>query len=317
MYSDDGVGEDAFELLCRKGVYPYEYMDSFNKFNETKLPDKDKYYSILNRKGISDDEYNFAKKMWETLKIKNLGQLHDIYMNTDVMLLADVFESFRTTAMKTYELDPAHFLTAPSLSWAACLRKTRVKLELLTDPDMNIFINKSLIGGMSGVFIPIARANNPQMGKKYDSNKPLRTILYFDACNLYGWSMGQYLPIGGFMWVEVSEREDWAEFILNLKDEQDVGYMFEVDLEYPEHLHDLHDAYPLAPEKIKIKEEYLSEYQKELGRGCGVKFGAEKLCVTLNDKERYTLHYRNLKQYLELGMKLKKVHKVLKFNQSP
>ena len=152
---------------------------------------------------------------------------------------------------------------------------------------------------MSGVFIPIARANNPQMGKKYDPNKQLRSIVYFDACNLYGWYMGQYLPIGGFMWVEVSEREDWAEFILNLKDEQDVGYMFEVDLEYPEELHDLHDAYPLAPEKIEIKEEYLSEYQKELGRGCGVKFGAEKLCVTLNYKERYTLHYRNLKQYLE------------------
>ena len=91
LYSHDSVGEDAFELLCRKGVYPYEYMDSFDRFNETKLPEKDKYYSILNRKGITDDEYNFAKKMWETLKIKNLGELHDIYMNTDVMLLADVF----------------------------------------------------------------------------------------------------------------------------------------------------------------------------------------------------------------------------------
>ena len=134
-------------------------MDSFDKFNETKLPDKDKYYSILNRKGITDDEYNFAKKMWETLKIENLGQLHDIYMNTDVMLLADVFESFRETAIKTYKLDPAHFLTAPSLSWAACLRETKVKLELMTDPDMNMFIDRSLIGGMSGVFIPITRAN--------------------------------------------------------------------------------------------------------------------------------------------------------------
>ena len=123
------------------------------------------------------------------------------------------------------------------------------------------------------------------MGEKYDPKKPLRTIEYFDACNLYGWSMSEYLPIGGSMWVDVSRIDDWVEFILNLKDDQDVGYMLDVDLEYPEDLHDLHDVYPLAPEKIKIKEEYLSEYQKELGRGCVVKFGAEKLCPALNDKK--------------------------------
>ena len=167
-------------------VYPYDYMDSFDKFNETKLPHKDEYYNILKRKGISDDDYTFAVKIWNEFKLKNLGQLHDLYMNTDVMLLADVFESFRKTSIKTYKLDPAHFLTAPSLSWAACLRLTKIRLELLTDPDMNIFIDRSLLGGMSGVFIPIAKANNPLMGEKYDPNKPRKWILYFDACNLYG-----------------------------------------------------------------------------------------------------------------------------------
>ena len=115
-----------------------------------------------------------------------------------------------------------------------------------------------------------------------------------------------FLPIGGFIWVDVSSIDDWAEFILNKKEDQDVGYMLEVDMEYPEYLHNLHDAYPLVPEKIEIKEECLSEHQKELGTGCGAKFGAETLCLTLNDKERYTLHYRNLKQYLQLGLKLKK-----------
>ena len=116
LYSDD-VGEDAFELLCRKGVYPYEYMDSFTRFNETKLPEKEKYYSILRNEGITDEEYNFTKEMWTRFKLKNLGQLHDIYMNTDVMLLADVFESFRKTSLEKYKLDPAHFLTAPRMSW--------------------------------------------------------------------------------------------------------------------------------------------------------------------------------------------------------
>ena len=100
-------------------------MDTFRRFNETKPSDKDEYYNILKRKGISDDDYTFAVKIWDEFKLKNLGQLHDLYMNTDVMLLVDVFESFRKTSIKTYKLDPAHFLTAPSLSWAACLRKNK------------------------------------------------------------------------------------------------------------------------------------------------------------------------------------------------
>ena len=146
-------------------------MDSFSRFNETKLPDREKYYSILKREGITEDEYEFAKKIWEKVKLENLG--HELYMNTDVTLLADVFESFRKTAMKKYKLVPAHFLTAPSLSWAACLRRTKVKLELLTDPDISMFIDKSLLGGMSGVFIPLAVANNPQMREKYEPKNHL------------------------------------------------------------------------------------------------------------------------------------------------
>ena len=111
------MNEDAFPILCRKGVYPYEYNDSFERFKETKLPEKEKYYSTLSKKDITDEEYEFAKEVWEKFKLKNLGELHDLYMNTDVMILADVFESFRKTSLEKYKLDPAHFMTAPSLSW--------------------------------------------------------------------------------------------------------------------------------------------------------------------------------------------------------
>ena len=180
-----------------------------------------------------------------------------------------------------------------------------------------MFIDKSLLGGISAVLSPLAFANNPQMGKLYDPSKPLNTILYMDANNLYGWAMSQYLPTGGFKWVDVSTKEDWADFILKQGDEQDEGYFLEVDLEYPEELHDFHDTYPCAPEKFKIDEKYLSDHQKELGKKCGAKFGSEKLCLTLMDKKEYILHYRNLKQYLSLGLKLTKVHRVLKFKQSP
>ena len=115
---------------------------------------------------------------------------------------------------------------------------------------------------MSGIFSPLAFANNPQIGELYDPTKPLNSILYVDVNNLYGWAMSQYLPTGEFEWVDVSTKEDWTDFILKQKNEQEEGYFLEVYLEYPEDLHDLHDTYPCAPERFKIEEKYLSEYQK-------------------------------------------------------
>ena len=138
----------------------------------------------------------------------------------------------------------------------------------------------SLLGGVSGVFEPLAFANNQQMGEKYDSSKPLNTLGYADACNLYGYAMRLPLPIRDFVWVEVSSIEDWADFIVKQGDEQEEGYFLEVDLEYPEELHDLHDTYPYAPEKLKIEEKYLSEHQKELGKGCEAMYESKKLFLT-------------------------------------
>ena len=276
-------------MLTRKGVYPYEYIDSWDKFDECKLPSIGCFYSTLTNSNISEEDYKFALELWEKFHLKNIGDLHDLYMNTDVMLLADVFESFRSTTIEKYKLDPAHFMTAPSLSWSACLKKTKVKLELLTDPDMSMFIDKSLLGGISAILSPYAKANNPQC-PDYNSDLPLNSILYVDCNNLYGWAMSLYLPTGGFQWVETSVNENWGDFILQQKDEQEDGYFLEVDLDYPEELHDTHDYYPCAPEKLKISEEFLSEHQKELGKKCGAKFGSEKLCLTLKPKVKYILH---------------------------
>ena len=129
---------------------------------------------------------------------------------------------------------------------------TKVKLELLTDPDMSMFIDMSMIGGFSAVAHPYAKANHPQC-PNYNPFLQLMWILYIDANNLYGWAMMQYLPTGGFEWVDVTERENWEDFILQQHDEQEEGYMLEVDLEYPLELHDIHDNFPCAPEKMKIK----------------------------------------------------------------
>ena len=140
-------------------------MDSFERFEETQLPPKEKFYSSLTDESISDSDYQHAQEVWATFNCKNLKDYHDVYLGSDVLLLADVFENFRRTALSTYKLDPAHYLTLPGYSWDALLKSTKVSLELITDPDMYLFIEKGLRGGISMVSHRHARANNPQNGE--------------------------------------------------------------------------------------------------------------------------------------------------------
>ena len=140
---------EKFVLLLRKGIYPYEYMDDWNRFNETSLPLKEEFYSSLSLSNISDKEYEYAKKVWNTLNIKNLGEYHDLYVQSDTALLADVFENFRKVCLKEYKLDPCYFVSAPGLAWTAMLKLTKVKLELLADIDMLLIIEEGTRGGIS------------------------------------------------------------------------------------------------------------------------------------------------------------------------
>ena len=137
------------ELLIRKGVYPYEYMDSWDKFEEKRLPSMDKFYSRLNMSGISEKDHQHACKVWNEFGLKNMVDYHDLYLETDVILLANVFESFRKVCLDNYGLDPAHFYTAPGLAWKACLKKTGVNLELLKDPDMLLMFERGIRGGIT------------------------------------------------------------------------------------------------------------------------------------------------------------------------
>ncbi|KAK3801763.1 hypothetical protein RRG08_043778 [Elysia crispata] len=302
------------ELLLRKGVYPYEYMDSWERFEETQLPPKEDFYSKLTGASISDSDYNHAQRVWETFGCQTLGNYTDLYCRTDVLLLADVFENFRKTSQKQYGLDPAHYYTSPGLSWDALLKKTEVKLELLTDYDQHLFIEKGMRGGISMVSKRHARANNPAV-EGYDPEKPNNYILYLDANNLYGWAMSQPLPTGGFRWVE--DCDGLVGTIQDQPADGPEGFILEVDLEYPQELHDEHNAYPLAPERMVVQKEWMSEYQHGLlGKGMA-SAEVEKLVPNLRDKNHYVLHYRNLQLYLGLGMKLKKVHRALRFEQSP
>ena len=188
---------NKFALLLRKGVYPYEYMDSWKRFKEESLPDKEYFYSELNNEHITDEDYAHAQKVWDTFNIKNLGEYHDLYVQSDTALLADVFENFRDKCIEIYELDPAHFLSAPGLAWQACLKKTKVELELLTDNDMLIMYEEGTRGGMCQATYRYAKANNKYM-KNHDKNKESTYLEYLDANNLYGWTMSQKLPVTNF-----------------------------------------------------------------------------------------------------------------------
>ena len=301
-------------LLQQKGIYPYEYMDSWERFEETALPIKEAFFSKLSNEHISEEEYAHAQNVWNVFECKTLGDYHDLYLRTDVLLLADIFENFRKLCLDQYHLDPAHYYTSPGLSWDALLKHTGVELELLSDIDMHLFIEKGLRGGISMVSKRFAKANNPKV-PDYDTTKANTWLQYYDANNLYGWAMSQPLPVSSFQWVTPEQAKE----AVTLAADSEVGYILEVDLAYPNELHDEHNAYPLAPERITVEKEWMSEYQRKLLQQMygGTSNEVEKLVPNLRNKEKYVLHYRNLQLYLQLGMKLEKIHRALRFKQIP
>ena len=313
-YTSKSFKGEKLDLMVRKGVYPYDYMNSFEKFNH-KLPSKEDFYSILNDQHISNEDYEHAQNVWNKFSLKNMGDYHNLYLKSDILLLADVFEDFRNTCLEYYKLDPCHYFTSPGLSWDAMLKMTNIKLELMTDIDMFQFIEKGLRGGISYIANRYSKANNKYI-KEYYENKPSKYIMYLDANNLYGWAMSQYLPTGGFKWMTQKQIDniDLAKY----KEDSKNGLILEVDLKYTQDLHNFHNDYPLAPEKVKVTDSMLSNYSKRIADKYNISTVlVYKLIPTLSNKEKYVLHYRNLQLYIDLGLKVSKVHRVLEFNQSP
>ncbi|GFW70243.1 c2H2-type domain-containing protein [Trichonephila clavipes] len=275
---------EKIDLLLRKGVFPYDYFDSFEKCKDSCLPPISKFYNKLNEEAISVEDYNHACKVFNEFHLNNLGEYCDLYVKTDVLLLTDLFENFRKICMQTYKLDPCWYFTTPALSWDAMLLHTKVAIELFTDYDMLLFIEKGVRGGISQCCNRYAIANNRYMSN-FNPDDEIKYLMYLDANNLYGYAMSKYLPLKDFVW---SDNDLTEQDILNLSDESDVGYILEVDLEYPSDLHDKHSDFPLAPENKpppNCKE--------------------PRLLTTLEPKTKYVLHYSNLKLYLKLGSKIK------------
>ena len=287
--------EEQAELLKQKGFYPYEYMDTEEKFKDKELPPRKAFYSKLSGRGITKTDYKHVCNVWDSFNMETMKDYHELYNDSDVLLLADVFENFRDLCLKIYGLDPVYYFTAPGLAWDACLKMTNIDLELLNDPDMLLMFEKGIRGGISIISNRYGEANNKYM-KGFNKNNPSKYLMYLDANNLYGCAMSEKLPTGGFKWLTSGEMEElYNNQVVQVW--ESIPCILEVDLEYPEKLHDLHNDYPFCPERVKCHK-------------------VEKLIPNLRDKTKYVIHYKNLIQCLKAGMKLKKIHRGIKFIES-
>ena len=182
-YLSEEFSDEQLKLVREKGIYPYEYMNSFKRFSEDEVPNKSKFFSSLKDSGVNEKEYKKVVNDWKVFKIKSLGEYHDLYLKTDVLLSVDVFEKFVETCLNYYRLDPCHYFISPGLSWDVMLEMTKIKLELISNVNMHLFIEKGKGSGISY----ICKRHSVSDGEK-------RFTMYWDENNLYGWAMNQPLP---------------------------------------------------------------------------------------------------------------------------
>ena len=225
-----------FSLI--KVLHPYDYVSSIDKFSETQLPPKSEFYSKLNDEDICDSDYQHAIKVWNKFNCKTICDYHNLYLKSEVLLLADVFENFRKTGLKHYSLDTTHYFKSPGLAWDACLKEARQELELLHDYDMLMMFEKGNRGGITHISKRYAEANNKYMSD-FNPNKPSTFIQY-------GCAKSQRLPTHGFKWLKDLTVESNATKELLSQRLSNTGYIFEVHREYPKKLWDQHNDYPLA-----------------------------------------------------------------------
>ncbi|KAL5249225.1 hypothetical protein ACHWQZ_G018174 [Mnemiopsis leidyi] len=249
----DGCDE-KFELLTRKGVYPYSYIDEAAKFDED-LPPQHCFYNDMADEALSDEDYALVQGIWTTFDLQCLGDLHDLYVTTDVLLLADVLEKYRKMCWDRMGLEALCYVSLPSLTFDACLKLTKTKLEIVKDIDMLQMIELGIRGGISVISHRHAKANNPEI-PNFDPSLPESYLLYIDANNLYGYAMSEKIPVDGFKWLDAT---NWTrDRIMSLDPNGKKGYIFEVDLLIPDNIHDKTDMYPLCPEHLEITESMIS-----------------------------------------------------------
>ncbi|UZO27485.1 uncharacterized protein OCT59_019678 [Rhizophagus irregularis] len=231
---------EHIDLITCNGVYPYEYIDSHDRFKETELPSIHDFHSTLGGK-ITQDNYKYAQKVWKEFGCKNLGEYHDLYLKTDVLLLTDVWTKFRQTAMHHYGLDPSHYVSAPALSWDGMLKITGVKIELFTNMTMHDFTEKTKRGGITMAGHRLLKTNNSKIGDFFNPSKPTTWISY-----------------------NPDKQKQILNVILNTKPDATCGYFLNIKAHFPLKTYDYLQDLPPAVDSIAVKKDRLSPYITKL-----------------------------------------------------
>ena len=291
---------DKWQYLNKKLAYPYEY---FNSIDDYKKPvhnlKKEDFFSKLKNKCPYDEEIQRTKEIIEIFNIKDGKELTELYLKSDVILLADVFEKFIKISVEEFGINPLYCVSLPGYTWQCGMKYTDINLQTLQDKEMILLLENNIRGGISSV-----------MGDRYIKSDDNKKILYIDANNLYGHSMSQYLPYDEIKFDNNVTLED----IINTPDDNDIGYFVEVDLKYPDNIKEKTKKFPFAPVNKKINPDNYNDYMKEIRPETYVQ--TKKLICDWSDKKNCLIHYRMLKFYVRHGMIVDKVHDIISFRQS-
>ena len=291
---------DKWHYLNKKLAYPYEYFDSIDDYKKPvhNLKNED-FFSKLKNKYPDDEEIQRTKGIIEIFNIKNGRELTVLYLKSDVILLADVFEKFIKVSVEEYGINPLYCVSLPGYTWQCGMKYTDINLQTLQDKDMILILENNIRGGVSSV-----------MGDRYVKSDDNKKILYIDANKLYGWAMSESLPYDEIKFDQNVKLED----ILNTPDDSDIGYFIEVQLIYPDNIKQKTKIFPFAPENKKINPDTFNDYMKEIKPDNYT--STKKLICDWSDKKNYLVPYRMLKFYIRHGMIIDKVQNIISFRQS-
>lgn len=323
--------------LLKKGVYPYEWAKSVLQLEQKrKWPKHKHFYSTLKQSNITQEEYEHGKRVFKEFQCKNMLDYCHLYCRLDTILLLEIMCQFREDVFSEFGLDCTKYISAPQLAFDSMLKGLDEPIYLMTDPNMILMCEQNVRGGVAfvGERHVKCRGLEKEIGKHFpnetvderfqriDNKKCTDLLAMFDAVALYSYCQTLYLPWGGYEWCSVFEIERLQRELDNIVPSSSIGFILEVDLEYPSQLHNLHSSFPMISEKKTITFSDLSKYSQRAytalnGKSAAERYKSEKLVTDFSPKTKYVVHYRNLQTYLRAGIKLKKIHRVIKFIQKP
>ena len=305
--------KQGMELLKQKGVFCYDYVDSIQALDLDRLPPIEDFFNKLTDTPCCHEDYVHAQKVWKFFRCKTLRDYHDIYLNTDVALLADVFQNFRQLCFKFYRIDPVVYISAPQMFWDAMLKFTGVKLDVMLDHEMYLFWEKHMRGGTTFLNEQYATANNKHI-PGFSEDKASNYLLYLDANNLYGYAMSKILPTGNFKWVHDDNLPDLPNRPVGICSK--TGYTLEVDLHLPQKHHEKLKDFPPLCERTTLPLKELSPFDFKCNRPKPNKVNSEKLINHFKPVKNYVLNLYTLQHLKKLGYKVTRVHRAVSFDQS-